>query len=99
MSTQKFTTCTQGGNSRPFGGQNNLVRISFNEYVDIIEDFNKNAGIVEAYSKALKKVFAELKKAKAAKNNRINKHNLGIMEADNIPLKYSLSPGMRKESV
>ena len=42
MSTQKYTKGTQGGNGRSFGGWNNLAKIRFNEYVDIIEEVNKN---------------------------------------------------------
>ena len=98
MSTQKNTKGTQGGNGRPFGGWNNLAKIRFNEYVDIIQEANKNKEQVEAYNKALK-TCVKLNKAKAAKNNRTKKRKSGIMEIDNIQLKYSLPPGIKKESV
>ena len=69
MATQKYTKGTQGGNGRPFEGWNNLAKIFFNEYVDIIEEFNKNTVKVKAYNKAWKNACAELNTAKAAKNN------------------------------
>ena len=65
MSTQKYTKGTQGDNGKSFGGWSNLARICFNEYVDIIKEFNKNVEKVEAYNKALKKVCTELKKSKS----------------------------------
>ena len=98
MHTQKYTKGTQGGNGKSFGGWNNLAKIRFNEYVDIIEEFNKDEEKVEAYNKALKKACTQLKNEKAAKSKR-TKRKLDRMETDNIPLKYSLPPGMRKESV
>ena len=67
MSTQKYTKGTQGGNGRSFGGWNTVAKICFNEYVDIIEEVNKNEEKVNAYNKALKKACTELKKAKAAR--------------------------------
>ena len=51
MPTQKFTGGTQGGNGRLFGGWKILAKVCFNEYVDIIEEFNKNEEKVEAYKK------------------------------------------------
>ena len=73
MSTQKYTTGTQGGNGRSFGGWNYSAMIRFNEYVDIIEEVNKNKEQVQAYNKALKKACVELKKAKASKNKSTKK--------------------------
>ena len=67
--------------------------------MDIIEETNKDTVKLKAYNKALKHACAELNKAKAAKNNGNKKRKSGIMEIDNIPLKYSLPPGMRSESV
>ena len=99
MCTQKYTKGTQGGNGRSFGGWNDLAKIRFNEYVDIIEEFNKNKEKVEACNKALKKACEELKKAKEAKNNRTKKRKLGNMETDFIPARYSLPSSMRKKSV
>ena len=99
MSTQKYTKGTQRGSGRFSGGWNYLARIRFNEYVDIIEEVNKNKDKVEAYNKALKKSCSELKKAKAAKNYSSKKQKSGNMEATNISLKFSLPPGIRKESV
>ena len=100
MSTQKYTKGTQGGNSRSFGGWNYVAKIRFNEYVNIIENVDKNEEKVNAYNKALKKACTELKKAKAAKNKSKNKkRKSGNMEANNIQLKFSLPPGMRQENV
>lgn len=96
--TQKYTKGTQGGNGKCFGGWNNSAKIRFNEYVDIIEEFNKDEEKVEAYNKALKKACTQLKNEKAA-TSKTTKRKLDRMETDNIPLKYSLPPGMRKESV
>ena len=59
MSTQKYTKGIQGRNSRPFGGWNSLATIFLNEYINTIEEFNKNTEKVEAYNKALKKACAE----------------------------------------
>ena len=100
MATQKYTKGTKGGNGRSFGGWNYVAKIRFNEYVNIIEDVNKNKEKVNAYNKALKKACTELKKAKAAKNKSKNKkRKSGNMEANNIQLKFSLPPGMRQENV
>ena len=98
MSTQKYTKGAQGGNGRSFGGWNTVAKIRFNEYVNIIEEINKNEGKVNAYNKALKKACTQLKNARAAKSKR-TKRKLDRTETDNIPLKYSLPPGMRQESV
>ena len=98
MCTQKYTKGTQGGNGRSFGGWNDLAKIRFNEYVDIIEEFNKNKEKVIAYNKALERACA-IEKTKEAKNNRTKKRKLGNMDTDNIPARCSLPPSMRKESV
>ena len=69
MHTQKYTKGTQGGNGKSFGGWNSLAKVRFNEYIDIIEEFNKKKEKVDSHNKALKKACAELKKEKEAKNN------------------------------
>ena len=51
------------------------------------------------YNKALEKACAELNAVKVAKDNSTKKRKLCVMETDNIPLKFSFPPGMRKESV
>ena len=99
MPTQKYTKGTQGGNGRSFGGWNNLAKTRFNKYVDIIEEVNKNEEKREAYNKALKKSCFELKKAKAAKNKSGKKRKSGDLESTNIPLKFSLPPGMKMMGV
>ena len=99
MATQKYTKGTKGGNGRSFGGWNYSAMIRFNEYVDIIEEVNKNEEQVQAYNKALKKACVELKKEKASKNKSTRKRKSGNMETDNMQLKFSLPPGMKKASV
>ena len=53
--TQKYTKGIHGGNGKSFGGWNISAKIRFNEYVDIIEEVNKNKEQVRAFNKALKK--------------------------------------------
>ena len=53
LPTPKYSGRTVA-NDRTHGGWKNAAKIRFNEYVDIIEDFNKNKDNVEAYNMALK---------------------------------------------
>ena len=65
----KFSGCTEG-NGRTCGGWKHSGKIRFNEYVDIINEFNKNKEQLESYNKALKKACKDLKEAKEGNNSR-----------------------------
>ena len=79
LATQKYTKGTQGGNGRTFGGWNNLAKIRFNTYVDIIEESNKNTEKEKVHTKALlKKACVELNISKAAKRNGNKKRKSGV---------------------
>ena len=51
LPTPKYSGRTVA-NGRTHSGWGNVANICFNEYVDIIEDFNKNKDNVEAYKMA-----------------------------------------------
>ena len=86
-------------NGRTHGGWKSAAKIRFNEYVDIIEDFNKNKDNVEAYNMSLKNACIDLKAAKEARNKKRKKPNSVEDELDNTPMRYSLPPGMQMEGV
>ena len=98
LPTPKYSGRTVA-NGRTHGGWKNAAKIRFNEYVDIIEDFNKNKDNVEAYNMSLKNACIDLKAAKEARNKKRKKPNSVEDELDNTPMRYSLPPGMRMEGV
>ena len=94
----KFSGCMQG-NGRTCGGWNHSGKIWFNQYVDIINDFNKNKEQLESYNKALKKACKELKEAKEGTNSRSKRRKLWLEDRIDTPLKYTLPPGMTMETI
>ena len=70
LPTPKYSGRTVA-NGRTHGGWKNAAKIRFNEYVDIIEDFNKNKENVETYNMKLKKAYEDLKAAKEARKKKI----------------------------
>ena len=94
----KFSGCTEG-NGRTCGGWKHSGKIRFNEYVDIINEFNKNKEQLESYNKALKKACKDLKEAKEGNNSQSKKRKLWLEEQNNTPLKFTLPPGMIMETI
>ena len=78
-------------NGKTYGGWKNSANTSFNEYVDIIEEFNKYEEHVEAYNMALKKSNKELK---ATKSGKRKKCNFGMEQINDTTHKFSLPPSM-----
>ena len=98
LPASKFSGYMQG-NGRICGRWKHSGKIRFNQYVDIINDFNKNKEQVESYNKALKKACKELKEAKEGNNSQSKKRKLWLEDKDDTPLKYTLPPGMIMESI
>ena len=94
----KFSGCTEG-NGRTCGGWKHSGKIRFNEYVDIINEFNKNKEQLESYNKALKKACKDLKEAKEGNNSQSKKRKLWLEEQNDTPLKFTLPPGMIMETI
>ena len=94
----KFSGCTEG-NGRTCGGWKHSGKIRFNEYVDIINEFNKNKEQLESYNKALKKACKDLKEAKEGNNSQSKKRKLWLEEQNDTLLKFTLPPGMIMETI
>ena len=79
-------------NGRAFGGWENSTKIRFNEYVDIVQKFNKKSEKVDAYNNALKKACNELIAKK--KKTKSKKRKSPTQEIDTTRLKFTLPAGM-----
>ena len=91
LSSYKFSG-TVVANGRAFGGWENSTKIRFNEYVDIVQKFNKKREKVDAYNNALKKACNELIAKK--KKPKSKKRKSPTQEIDTTRLKFTLPAGM-----
>ena len=81
------------GNGRGFGGWKSSAKVRFNQYVDTIEEFNKDASKVGAYNKALMKKCRELIAINNPQKSKKRK-SCTQEETDTTELKFTLPPGM-----